>query len=247
MWTKLKEFYFGSSFVFRSTTLKHLYNTHLSTSNNSVKTYVSNIRSKAEELELMNAKMEDWQLTSILLMNLDGKFNDFVRQILIFNREEPKFDKVVTLLYEEDRRIKQENKAQASPGATKRFQTQQNQKKPSGSRNSTGRGRGGKNNGNSKNGSSGDGERPECYECTPRANGKWKRHWPSDCWTLHPERAPSNKPQANTTKPTRPDDFVESKTDCKHTVWTTFREEAELDHYEFWGLKRPEPSTDSPL
>ena len=58
----------------------------------------------------MGVKIDDWILISILLNNLDGKFRDFVHRLLTTLDNLSNFDKIVIILYEEDRLLKRDNK-----------------------------------------------------------------------------------------------------------------------------------------
>lgn len=181
----------------------------------------------------MGAPIDSWILVTLLLKNLDGKYKDFVHRLVTQLDDTPDFDKIVTCLYEEDRRLKRDNKDQAMAAAMKKYNKEQEEKKASRGNNSnnrgrrkTGRGRGGHNNNcndrPSKNPNStnykGDGDTPECSKCQPLASGNKKRHWPFDCWTLHEEKMPekyrnknnnTSKRKANAAKD-RPDDFEDN-------------------------------------
>ena len=235
-WTKLESQYVDSGFVLRFTKLQELWNTTLSSSNNSIETYIANIRTKSKDLKRMGATIDSWILVALLLNNLDGKYKDFVHRLVTQLDDMPDFDKIVTLLHEEERLLKRDTKEIAMAAAVKRFQKEQEEKKKGntnsnsgrGGRN-TGQGRGGSNNNNnntglrpSKHPSStnykGDGDAPECPKCSPLPSGKKRKHWPFDCWALHEDRAPewyrnnlpnTSKPKANRVTE-RPDDFVDN-------------------------------------
>lgn len=101
-WKKLESNYVSSSFILRVTKFQELLSTHLSTSNDSLETYVADIRNKAKELKRMSASIPDWILVTMLLNNLDGKFKDFVHRLLVHMKDKtPNFDEIVALLYEE--------------------------------------------------------------------------------------------------------------------------------------------------
>ena len=75
-WMKLKMDYTSSGFVNRFTKLEDLWYLRPSGSENSIETYVANIRSKAGELKEMGSPIEEWIVVSILLSNLDIKYKD---------------------------------------------------------------------------------------------------------------------------------------------------------------------------
>lgn len=227
-WTKLQTTYSDSNFVLRFTKLQELWKTSLSTSANSVETYVVNIRTKAKDLKRMRAPIEDWILVILLLNNLDSKYKDFVHRLVTQLDNMPDFDKIVTLLHEEDRLLKRDVKEQAITASMKRFQKEQEDKKNSRSNHNdsgrggrtSGRGRGNNNNNSntddraSKNPNSsnykGDGDALEYLRCPPLPSEKKKQHWPLHCWTLHPEKMPErlkNKPKANVANSDRPNDL----------------------------------------
>lgn len=235
-WVQLETDYTDSGFVLRYTKLQELWTTTLISSGNSIETYIANIRTKSKDLKRMGAPIDSWILVALLLNNLDSKYKDFVHRQVVSLDEMPDFDKIVTLLHEEDRLLKKDNKEQAMAAAMKRFHKEQEDKKASkggtsnrnSNTNSSGRGKTGRNGSNSggnpstnKNSSNykGDGDPPECTKCTPLANGNRKKHWPFDCWTLHEDKKPErfrnteSKPKAGTagtaTKD-RPDDFVDN-------------------------------------
>ena len=113
-WHQLAKDYSDSGFVLRFTKLQELWNTTLSSSGNSIETYVANIRTKAKELERMGAPVEEWIAVSLLLNNLDGgKFKDFTHRMITSLEEVPKFDKIITRLHEEDGLLKRDSKEQA--------------------------------------------------------------------------------------------------------------------------------------
>ena len=221
-----------------------------------VETYVANIRTKSKDLKRMGAPIADWILVALLLNNLDSKFKDFVHRLITRLDELPDFDEIVTILHEEDRLQKRDNKDQAMAAAMRKFQKEQDEKKSKsnnsnrGGRNpSTSRGNSNKNgvsgakiskNPNSSN-YKGEGEPPECSKCPPHPSGDKKRHWPYDCWTQHPERAPErfkNKPKANVAGTNdRPDDFVDrNDTHISAMARMTACEEDLMGDEEYWGL-----------
>ena len=74
---KLHKHWTGSGFTLRFTKLQELWNTSLASSDDSLETYISNIRIKAKELKRMGNPIADWILVSILLNGLDGNFVPF--------------------------------------------------------------------------------------------------------------------------------------------------------------------------
>ena len=102
-WEKLEKHYTESGFVLRFTTLQELWSTSLQSSGNSIETYVDNIQTKSMDLKRMGAKIDDWILISILLKGLDVKYKEFVHRLVIQLDGIPDFDRIVTLLHEEDR------------------------------------------------------------------------------------------------------------------------------------------------
>ena len=204
----------------------------MTSSGNSMKTYVINIRAKSKNLNRMEARIDEWILVSLLLNNLDIKYKNFVHRTITSLNEVPDFDKIVTLLHEEERLLKRDTKEQAMAAAMKRFKQEEDEKKTSGRGNSnrgrgSTRGRGGRNNNTtqliSKNPNStnykGDGDPPECPKCHPNKDGSKRLHWPYDCWTLHEDRISDRfrdvfkktKAKANAVKEReRPDDFEDN-------------------------------------
>ena len=246
-WMKLKTDYISSGFVNRLTKLEDLWHLRPNGSENSIETYIANIRSKAEQLKEMGSPISEWIVVSILLSNLDIKYKNFKHRLLTSGLEKnPSFDQVIPLLLAEERLLKREHREQAAL-ATASGKGKNN--RGNSSKNSNGN----TNRNNdlpppSKNPNSpnykGEGEAPECSKgCTPKANGRKKRHWPYDCWTLHKDRIPkryrnrigssnSHQPQASAANES-------NRTYFSAQAWTV-NDEHQLDHYDFWGLKRPE-------
>lgn len=201
--------------------------TTMANSDNNIETYCTNLRARARELKKMNAAIDQWLMVAVLLDNVGKKYSQFVHRIVASRDEIPDFDKVVAMLYEEDRLLKSDNTNIAMAAAMKRYKKELEDKKSSGkgNNNNTNSGRGGNNNTNNNSGGDrhsknpnnvnykGEGDPPECSKCTPNVNGKLKKHWPFDCWTLHEDRMPekfrNNKPKANKVTE-RADDFVDS-------------------------------------
>lgn len=87
-------------------------------------------------------------------------------------------------------------------------------------------------------------------------DGTKKRHWPYNCWTLHPDRIPerysnnnnsTHKPKANKATTERPDDFV----DNDHTHISAMAHIITCDPEtvgddEFWGFPTDETAVSSP-
>ena len=86
-----------------------------------MKTYVFNIRAKSKNLSRMRARIDEWILISLLLNNLDIKYKNFVHRIITSLNEVLDFDKIVTLLYEEERLLKRDIKEQVMIVVMKRF------------------------------------------------------------------------------------------------------------------------------
>ena len=128
-WIKLQTDYTNSGFVLRFTKLQELWTTTMSSSNNSIETYVANIRTKSKDLKRMGAPIDSWILAALLLNNLDGKYKDFVYCLVTQLDDLPDFDKIVTLLHEEDCLLKRDNKEQAMAASMKRYQKDQEEKK----------------------------------------------------------------------------------------------------------------------
>ena len=198
----------------------------------------------------MGAPIDEWILISILLHNLDSKYKEFIHRMITQLEELPDFDRIITLLHEEERLLSRDSKKQAITAQIRRFQKEQEEKNARrntntnnsnsnrGGRSSRGRGGGtnSQNNNNSgrpsKNPNStwykGDGDLPECSKCPTNFSGNKRRHWPYDCYTLHPEKAPEgyrNRTNNNTNSNSnsnsnarankasdRPDDFVDHTT-----------------------------------
>ena len=209
----------------------------------------------ARDLARMDAAIEEWQVVSILINNLEGRYKGFVHRMITSVKELPSFGNVVPVLLEEERLVKRDNKEHAMSASTR------NDSQLGGNRNnSKARGRGNNNSdGSSKNPNNplykGTGEKPECNKgCLPNKDGTKKRHWPFDCWTLHPEKRSqwSNKggnPKAN--KAVK-DDFEDSNNTHisamafidSNPVYTSMlamysgvSEEHALTDAEFWGEK----------
>ena len=254
-WEKLESNYVSSGFILRVTKFLELLSTRLSTSNNSLETYVAGIRNKAKELNRMSAPIPDWILVTMLLNNLDGKFKEFVHRLLVHMKDKtPDFDEIVALLYDEERLLKKDTKDQALFKAMKKFNRDQEDKKRS---SSSKKGGSGGNNSNgpkpSKNPNSnnykGDGKPPECPKCPPTDDGKKRCHWPFNCWSLHEEKAApwfkdlkkNNKANKATgsTKSRRPDDFDDSNTLISALEFKVFDvDEEEVSFEDFWGVQQ---------
>ena len=168
----------------------------MASSDNFMKTYVINIRAKSKDLSRIRARIDEWILVSLLLNNLDIKYKDFVHRTITSLNEVPDFDKIVTLLHEEERLLKRDTKEQAMAAAMKRFKQEEDEKKVSDRGNSNSnrdrdstRDRGGRNNNITqlifKNSNStnykGDGDPPECSKCHLNKNNNKRLHWPYDC------------------------------------------------------------------
>ena len=224
-WTKLENHYQSSGFTLRFTKYKEFIHTTMANSDNSIESYCTNLRSRSRELKKMNAPISEWLMVAVLLDNLGEKYSSFVHRIVASRDEVPEFDKVVTMLYEEDRLLKSDkhNIAMAAAAKNKGNGNSNGKGNNRGGSNSRG-GRGGQNDGNTNTGDrhsknprstnyKGDGDPPECDKCSTNAKGNLKKHWPYDCWTLHEDRIPekyrnNNKPKAN--KATEKDDFVDA-------------------------------------
>ena len=111
-WNKLEEDYTDSGFVSKFTKLEELWSTSLGNSGNSMETYIANIRTKSKDLKRMGAPIDEWILVTLLLNNLDSNFKDFVHRLVTQLDDLPDFDKIVTLLHEEDRLLKRDHKKQ---------------------------------------------------------------------------------------------------------------------------------------
>ena len=112
-WEKLEKDYTDYTnprFVLRFIKLEELWSTSLGSSGNSIETYVANIRTQSKDLKRMGAKIDDWILVSILLKNLGVKYKEFVHRLVTQLDDSPDFDRIVTLLHEEDRRQKRDRK-----------------------------------------------------------------------------------------------------------------------------------------
>ena len=109
-WIKLQTIYSNSGFILRFTKLQELWTISLSISVNLIETYIANIRTKAKDLKRMRAPIEDWILITLLLNNLDSKYKDFVYRLITQLDDMPDFNKIVTLLHEEDRLLKRDVK-----------------------------------------------------------------------------------------------------------------------------------------
>ena len=122
-WMKLKMDYTSSGFVDRLTKLEDLWHLRPNGSENSIETYIANIRSKAKELKEMGSPIDEWIVVSILLSNLDAKYKDFKHRLLTSGLEKnPSFDQVIPLLREEERLLKRESKDQACIRCGLKFQ-----------------------------------------------------------------------------------------------------------------------------
>lgn len=121
-WIKLQTIYSDFGFVLRFIKLQKLWITFLSISVNSVEIYIVNIRTKAKDLKRMEASIEDWILVALLLNNLNSKYKDFVHRLVTQLDNILDFDKIVTLLHEEDRLLKRDIKKQAMIASMRKFQ-----------------------------------------------------------------------------------------------------------------------------
>ena len=259
-WLKLQDDYTETGFIPRFTKFQELRITTLASSNNSIKTYIANIYTKSRDLKRIGAPVEDWILVALLLNNLDSKYKDFVHRLLVQLDDTPDFDKIVSLLHEEDRLLKRDIKEQAMAAAMKKFnKEQEDEKNPRSHSNDSGwggrkstRGRGNNNTSGTRTSTNphssnykGDGAPPECQnaKCV-YPNGNKKKHWPYDCFIAHPDRIPDRykKPKANvTTGNDRPDDFVDhSSTHISAMAHMRYNrhasEEDSMADEEFWGL-----------
>lgn len=109
-WLKLQTNYQDSGFVLRFTKLQELWLTSMTSSSNSMETYIANLRTKSKDLKRMGAPIDEWILVALLLNNLDSKYKDFVHRLITSLDDVLNFDKIVTLLDEEDRLLKRDNK-----------------------------------------------------------------------------------------------------------------------------------------
>ena len=253
-WTKLESNYMDTGFVLRFTKLQELWSTTLISSSGSIEAYVANIRAKSKDLQRMGAAIDEWILVSLLLNNLDTKYKDFVHRQLTTLDDLPDFDKIVSLLHEEERLLKRDNRDSAMATALRK---KSKDNSDSGRGGKSGGGRGGNSNTNtnakiSKNPASsnykGDGEPPECPKCPPSKNGNKKKHWPFDCFSQHEDRIPErfresymkNKAKANAATgsgsgSSRPDDFTDnSSTHISAMAHLATCEDCVGDE-EFWG------------
>ena len=180
-WSKLMSEYSDTGFTARYQSLQKMTGTTLDSVNGSLETYVNAIRTASQELNHLNAGLPEWVLVSCLLNNLSGKYNDFVRNMIVsLGQKIPTFNDTVAALYEQDRFSKNQEQTTALLSRNK------NQpRKGESSRNS------GNHNNNSSNKIKSYNDLPECHQCKKQNDGKWKRHLPENCWTLHPEKRPS--------------------------------------------------------
>ena len=237
-WVKLESQYQDSGFTLRFTKYKQFIYTTIANSDNNVETYYTNIRSRARELKKINAVVDEQFIVVVLLNNVGKKFTQFVHRIVASQDEIPDFNKIVTMLYKEDRLLKTDTSNIAIATAMKRYKKELEDEKSSGKGNLAlgrggntsrgGRGGRGGNNGNNNDNTSGgnrylknpnnvnykgDGDLPECTKYTPNTNGKLKKYWLYDYQTLYKDRIlekyQNNKPKANkATK--RKDDFKDN-------------------------------------
>ena len=178
-WMKLKMDYTSSGFRFvnRFTKLEDLWHLRPSGSENSIETYVANIRFKTKELKEMGSSIEEWIVVSILLSNLDTKYKDFKHRLLASGLEKnPSFEQVIPLLHEEEERLlKRENEDQAALATASNSKGKSQNNRDNSSKSSNGKSKRNINNdlpSPSKNPNSpnykGEGEVPECSKgCTP--------------------------------------------------------------------------------
>ena len=127
-WPKLQTEYSDSGFVLRFTKLKELWAATMASSGNSMETYVANVRSKAKDLKRMGAGIEDWILVSVIEhfgRKVQGLYAPFITSLDV-----PEFDKTVTLLHEEERLNKRDNKDQAIAAAMKIFDKDEKKRRP---------------------------------------------------------------------------------------------------------------------
>ena len=258
----MKESYTNSGFVLRYSKFEKLLTISLESSKNSVEDYVNNIRIKSKDLKRMGSKVDNWILISMLLHNLGTKYKDFRHRIITQIGEIPDFDRIITLLHEEERLLKRDNKELVLAAALKKVSKEVNRGEPNrgGRSNSSSERRGRGNNNNtgsqiSKNPASsnykGEDDKPECNfpKCPRNANDTKKRHWPFDCYAQHPERAPEgweSKPKANIAEANRPDDFVDQDDSHISAMARVVCGDEDMDFEEFWGLEPtiPTPTSD---
>ena len=113
-WIKLQTDYTKSGLILRFTKMQELWNATMSSSKNSVETYITSIRIKPKGLNRMGAPIDNWILVALLLNGLDGKYKDFVHHLDTQRDDMPDFDTTATLLHEEDRLLKRDNNEQAT-------------------------------------------------------------------------------------------------------------------------------------
>ena len=118
-----------SRFILRFIKLQKLWNITLFSSNNLIETYIANIRIKSKDLKRMGVTIDSQILIALLLNNLNGKYKDFIYRLIIQLDDIPNFNKIVTLLYKEERLLKRDTKEIAIIATVKRFQKKQKEKK----------------------------------------------------------------------------------------------------------------------
>ena len=260
-WVKLESHYQDLRFKVRFTKYKQFIHTTMANSDNDIETYCTNLRSRARELKKMNAAIDQWLMVAVLLHNVEKNYPHFVHRIVASGDEVPDFDKVVTMLYKEDRLLKSDTSNIAMAAAMKRYKKELGDKKTSGKGNSNTNscrgvnnsrgGRGGNSSSNNNGGGvrhsknpknvnyKGDGDPPECSKCTPSANGKLKKHWPHDCWTLHEDRMPkkyrNNKPKANKASGPKGDFMDSNGTHFSAMAMPASLEQVIEGDDEYWG------------
>ena len=232
----------------------------MTSSDNSIKTYVINIRAKSKNLSRIRARIDEWILVSLLLNNLDIKYKNFVHRIITSLNEVLDFDKIITLLHEKERLLKRDIKEQVMIVVMKRFKQEKNEKKTSNRDNSnrdrdSTRDRGGRNNNitqlifknsNSTNYKS-DNDPPKCLKCYFNKDNSKRLHWLYDCWTLHENRISDRfrdvfkkaKVKTNTAKEReRSDDFEDNHS--THILTITYlvidQEIVTDEENEIWGF-----------
>ena len=176
-WARLRAEYSDSGFTARYQALQKLTGTTLDSVNGSLETYVNTIRTSSQELVHLNAQLPEWVLVSCLLNNLNGKYNDFVRNLIVTaGKKIPTFNDTVAALYEQDRFSKNQEHTTAllaKKNRPKKGESSKHQNDRNSSKSKT------------------YNDLPECHKCSKQNDGRWRRHLPENCWTLHPEKRPS--------------------------------------------------------
>ena len=180
-WLLLRSRYADQGVTRRTTLWQRLATTTLGSCNNDLDVFITTLRGIQSDLSNMGVVIDEWIISTNLIVNLDGRFKDFVsRQVTA--KELPSFDELAEGLNELDRLAKREAqttayRAQLNLGAKAAETKKKEQEEKAKERNK-------------------NKEKKHCAKCLPQAKGYkkcavagcGKPHCTSECWIDHPER-----------------------------------------------------------